>query len=132
KMKHGQLTIDRISGDTNRGHLSGRIVLHVLESGAGQSEVALRVTGVPLHPLVMLFMQEEAITGWLSLAGQVRAELGESGIVTTTLSSPKTIRVMVEDGSVKNVPLISNLLKVLNLPALLQGKVDLIRDGLPV
>jgi len=131
RMKHGQLTIDRISGDTNRGHLSGRIVAHVLESGVGQAEAALRANGVPLHPLLMLFVQKEVMTGWLSLGGQVRAELGQSGIVTTTLSTPKTIRVIVEDGSVKNVPLVSNLLKILNLPALLQGKVDLDRDGLP-
>ena len=130
-MKHGQLTVDRISGDTNKGHVAGRLVAHLPDSVSGQVEVSLRANGIPLHPLLALVTREDVMTGWLSVAGQIRGELGQSGVVITTLSSPKTIRVMVEDGSIKKVPLVANLLKVLNLPALLQGKVNLTRDGLP-
>jgi hypothetical protein len=39
--------------------------------------------------------------------------------------------MILEDGRILNIPVISKLLAVMNLPAMLQGTVDLARDGLP-
>ena len=130
RMKHGQLTIDRISGDTNRGHLSGRIVstywnpasdrrtLHFGERSSLASAAHAVRAGGSYHRM--------AVAGRTS-----SCRTGSVGHRHDDAVDSQTIRVIVEDGSVKNVPLISNLLKILNLPALLQGKVDLTRDGLP-
>ena len=72
------------------------------------------------------------MTGWLTTSGKLQAEFERTGFALGAVTSPRPIQILVEDGRIYNVPVISTLLSVMNLPALLQGQVDLNKDGLPL
>ena len=129
-VNHGVLTVDRISADTNDGHLGGRLVVRPPERRLGRVESAFRISGIPIERITGLFLPERAIKGWLSATGQLQAELGGAGPLAGSMTSTRPVRLIVKDGRIFEVPVISNLLKVMNLPALLQGQVDLTKEGM--
>ncbi len=130
--EHGVLTVDRISADTSEGHLRGRVVVDQPKAGAGQVRSYFRTSGIPVSRLLGLFNKELLLSGWLSASGKIRGEFERNRILPSSLASQRPIQVVVEEGRIFNVPVISKLLSVMNLPALLQGKIDLIKEGMPL
>ena len=130
--EHGVLTIDRISGDTNEGHVKGRLVVNQPRAGTGQVRSYFRSSGIPVDRLLTLFNDKSLLSGWLSASGKIQGEFERNRIRPSSLATRRPIQIVIEDGRIYNVPLISKLLSVMNLPALLQGKIDLIKDGMPL
>ena len=130
--ERGVLTIDRISGDTNEGHVKGRLVVNQSRAGTGQARSYFRSSGIPVDRLLTLFNDKSLISGWLSASGKIQGEFERNRIRPSSLATRRPIQIVIEDGRIYNVPLISKLLSVMNLPALLQGKIDLIKDGMPL
>jgi hypothetical protein len=130
-LDHGVLTIDRLSGDTDDGHLGGSLVVQPPDRRVGQVKSSFRIMGIPIQRVLSLVGKEDVVKGWMSVEGKIQAELGKQGLVTGSLSSTRPIRLVIDDGRILNVPIISKLLSVMNLPAMLQGEVNLAKDGLP-
>jgi hypothetical protein len=82
--------------------------------------------------VLSLVQDRPVLSGWLTASGTLQAEADRAGFSVGAVASRRPIQVVVEDGRIYNVPVISTLLSVMNLPALLQGQVDLEKDGLPL
>ncbi|MEO7859376.1 MAG: AsmA-like C-terminal domain-containing protein [Nitrospirales bacterium] len=129
---HGLLTVERISGDTNEGHVAGQVKVREAGGRLEQAGGTFRVSGIPIERLLALVQGKPVMTGWLTTSGKLQAEFERTGLALGAVTSRQPIQILVEDGRIYNVPVISTLLSVMNLPALLQGQVDLDKDGLPL
>ncbi|HJU05537.1 MAG TPA: AsmA-like C-terminal domain-containing protein, partial [Nitrospiraceae bacterium] len=130
-LNHGVLTIDHLTGDTDDGHVGGRVVVQPPERQAGRVKSMFRVSGLPIQRVLSLATKRNTLEGWMSINGKMDVELGQAGLVIPSMTGTRPIRLIVEDGRILNVPIMSKLLSVLNLPAMLQGEVDVTRNGLP-
>ncbi len=129
---HGLLTVERISGDTNEGHVGGQVKARAGPRRIEQARGTFHLNGMPAEHLLDLIQEKPFLRGWLRTSGTVQVEFEREGIVLSSLTSRRPIQVMIENGTMHNVPVIATLLSVMNLPALLQGQVNLDKDGLPV
>ncbi|HEX2056348.1 MAG TPA: AsmA-like C-terminal domain-containing protein [Nitrospiraceae bacterium] len=132
RFQHGTLTIDRISGDTDDGHLGGRVVLNMAERGRRSMRSSWQVSGLPVDRLTALIDDKPRISGWLAARGGIQAEFGQDRVFRSTINSRRPISVIVERGRLFYAPVIAKVLSLMNLPALLKGKVDLTKDGMPL
>ncbi|HTK86419.1 MAG TPA: AsmA-like C-terminal region-containing protein [Nitrospiraceae bacterium] len=124
------LDIDRISGDTDDGHLAGRVVVFLPPQKSAELEVSFRLSGLPVEKLLQLTRDESRMmSGSLSANGSVRGNEGDSLGFVHSLDGKTDF--MIEDGRVQKGRVIPKIITILNLPTLLQGKVDLGKDGLP-
>jgi uncharacterized protein involved in outer membrane biogenesis len=124
------LDIDRISGDTDDGHLAGRVVVFLPPQKSAELEVSFRVSGLPVEKLLQLTADESRMmSGSLSANGSVRGNEGDALGFVHSLDGKTDF--MIEDGRVQKGRVIPKIITILNLPTLLQGKVDLGKDGLP-
>lgn len=130
--EHGLLTVDRISGDTNEGHVGGRVKARGVGQRLRQAQSAFRMDGVPIERLMTVVGATPVMTGWLTTRGNVQMVFERTGPLLGGMTSRRPIQIVIEDGRILRVPAISKLLSVMNLPALLQGEVDLAKDGLPL
>ncbi|MBA3754392.1 MAG: AsmA-like C-terminal domain-containing protein, partial [Nitrospira sp.] len=129
---HGLLTVERISGDTNEGHAAGEVKVRAGSRRIEQARGTFRVSGIPVERLLDMVQEKPFMTGWLTTSGKVQAEFERKGLVLSSLTSRRPIQIVIEDGTMHNVPVVSTLLSVMNLPALLQGQVDLNQKGFPI
>lgn len=131
-IEDGILDVDRIVGQSDTGSLAGRLVVHLPRQEPAETEASLRVTGMPLEEaLPLLGTKEQWVVGNLKLSGTLRGHGRNPHGLFPTLGGKAT--VVVEEGRVfkKENRAIWKVLSLLNLPAVLQGKVDLDKDGLP-
>ena len=91
-----------------------------------------RGSGIPVDRLLSFFDKEVLLSGWLSASGKIQGEFERNRLLPSSLASQRPIQVVIEEGRIFNVPVISKLLSIMNLPALLQGKIDLIKEGMPL
>jgi hypothetical protein len=132
RFEHGTLTIDRISGDTSEGHLGGRFVMNMPEQGPSSMRSTFHASGIQVERLSLLMEERQSISGWLTVAGKIQAGFQQGHLLRSSVESRRPISILIEDGRIFKAPVISKLLTVLNLPALLKGKVDLTQGGMPV
>ncbi len=71
------------------------------------------------------------LSGWLTTSGKVQAEFERGVLQPAALTSRQPLQILVQDGRVHQVPVLSTLLSLLNLPALLEGQVNLESEGMP-
>lgn len=128
---HGILTVDHVSADTDDGHVAGKVVLRkeVLGNSVVRSE--FRISGVPVERPLALVTDRPVLSGWLTTSGKMQGEFVQSAPQLKSFTSRRPLQVLVEDGRILDVPVITNLLSVMNLPALLRGEVDFAERGLP-
>jgi hypothetical protein len=124
------LDVDRISGDTEEGHVAGRLVVFLPPQKSAELDVSFRLSGLPVDKLLLLTADESRVmTGLLSANGSVRGN--ESDPLGFVHSLDGKTDFAVADGRVQKGRVIPKIITILNLPTLLQGKVDLGKDGLP-
>jgi hypothetical protein len=132
RFQHGTLTIDRISGDTDDGHLGGRFALQLPDRGRGLMRTSVRVSGLPVDRLAALIEDQPRISGWMAAKGSIQAEYGSDRVFRASINSRRPVSIMIERGTLYSAPVISKVLLLMNLPALLKGKADLTKDGMPL
>ena len=128
----GILTVDRISGNTDEGEVAGQIRVREADRRLGRARGSFRVSGVPIERALSLVQEKPVIAGWLTTSGKVQVDLDSKGVLLGSLSNQRPIQVLVLDGRISNIPVLSELLSVMNLPAVLQGQVDFSKNGLPL
>ncbi len=126
------MTVERISGDTNEGHVGGQIKVRSTGRRVEQARSTFHASGIPIERVLSLVREEPALSGWLTTSGKLQAEFERTGFTLDALTSRQPIQILIEDGRLYQVPVISALLSVMNLPAVLQGQVNLAKDGLPL
>ncbi|MEW6247658.1 MAG: AsmA-like C-terminal domain-containing protein [Nitrospirota bacterium] len=131
-IEDGILDVDRIAGQSDGGQVAGRIVVQLPRQAPAETEASVRITGMRFEELLPLLGTEEHwVTGALKLTGTVRGHGRNPHGVFPTLGGKATL--LIEDGRIfkNDKRAIWKVLSILNLPAVLQGKVDLDKEGLP-
>lgn len=129
--EHGLLTVERISGDTNEGQLAGQVKIRMRNGQMEQARSTFRAGGLPVERVLSPFQDKPVVSGWLTTSGKVQAEFERGTLLPASLTSRRPLQILVQDGRLYQVPVLSTLLSVLNLPAVLQGQVNLDKEGLP-
>jgi hypothetical protein len=131
-IQDGVLDIDRIGGDSTNGQVAGRVVVLLPAKAPAETEVSLRATGVAVEDLLRLTHADiQGVSGQVRLNGTIRGHGRNPHGVYPSLNG-KT-EVLLENGRILKARerAIWKILSILNLPAVLQGKVDLEKEGLP-
>ena len=131
RMGEGRIEIDRVSGDTKEGTIAGDALLDLRASKADLTGM-FRIDGVPVQRVVSLFEpEEEILRGLLSVTGKMQGTFQEGTRFLGTLRSLDPVVVRIERGQIVHGRVLPKVLKILNVPALLKGKIDLDHDGIP-
>ena len=131
-IQDGILDLDRLSGQSTNGDIAGRIVVQLPRGQPADGELSLRATGLLVEDMYKLVgAKEGGVTGEARITGTVRGHGRNPHGLYPTLNGK--IDVLLENGRVfkSEERAIWKIISILNLPAVLQGKVDLEKEGLP-
>jgi uncharacterized protein YhdP len=131
-IQDGVLDIDRISGETTHGQVAGRMVVQLPRKTAAETEVSFRATGLEVEDLLKLtHSQIHGVSGQMRMSGSIRGHGRNPHGVYPSLNG-KT-EILLENGRIlkSKERAVWKIISLLNLPAVLQGKVDLEKEGLP-
>lgn len=134
KIKNGIIGVDRIEGKTESGTLKGRLLIHLPVEQPATVKTWVKMTDIPLQPLETTFLSAEnlsdhLVTGTISVQGAVQGHGKDNRGIIPTLNGD--LQVLIKDGRIQKGTVIPKMLAIMNLPSLLQGKVDLNKDGYP-
>jgi hypothetical protein len=131
-IQDGVLDLDRVSGQSTNGEVAGRIVVQLPRKEPADAEISVRATGLLVEDVLKLAGGKGGgITGEARVTGTIRGHGMNPHGMYPTLNGKAD--VLLENGRIFKSPerVTWKIISILNLPAVLQGKVDLEKDGLP-
>jgi uncharacterized protein involved in outer membrane biogenesis len=131
-IQDGVLDLDRMSGQSTNGEVAGRIVVQLPSKQPADAELSVRATGLLVEDVLKLAGEKEnGITGEARVTGTIRGHGKNPHGLYPTLNGK--VDVLLENGRIfkSQERAVWKIISILNLPAVLQGKVDLEKDGLP-
>jgi AsmA-like C-terminal region len=131
-IQDGVLDLDRVSGQSANGEVAGRLVVQLPPKQPAEAELAVRATGLLVEDVLKLAGEKgRGITGDARVTGTIRGHGKNPHGVYPTLDGK--MDVLLENGRIfkSQERAVWKIISILNLPAVLQGKVDLEREGLP-
>lgn len=131
-IQDGVLDLDRLSGQSTNGDIAGRIVVQLPRGEPADAEISLRATGLLVEDIYRLAGSKEGgVTGEARATGTVRGHGRNPHGIYPTLNGRTDL--LLENGRIfkSEERAIWKIISILNLPAVLQGKVDLEKEGLP-
>ncbi|MGH7166220.1 MAG: AsmA-like C-terminal region-containing protein [Nitrospiraceae bacterium] len=129
-MRNGVLDADRIRALVDEGTITGRLVTRLPREKPADLDLSFDVTGLPAEK-ISYFLEDEArlIRGPLAVNGMLRWNGRNPRGLLHTLSGKVDGRI--GKGRIERGTIVPKIISLLNLPALLQGKLDLAREGIP-
>jgi len=128
-IRDGVLDVDRLNGQSDGGRLAGRLVVRLPREKPAEAEVSVRIDGVPFLKLSQLMSEKHLVSGELSATATVQGHGRHPRGVLPTLNGK--VELLIKQGRVQKGTIVPKIVMLLNLPMLLQGKIDLARDGMP-
>jgi len=129
-VRNGAVTVDRLMTGFEEGQLTGRVQVRLPRGKPAAGEVSARFTDVPFETFLHLLGDERRnITG--SLFGTVNLRANGRDPLGVLHSLNGNLEFRVEKGRVQRGVVVPKIVKLLNLPKLLEGEVDLAGEGLP-
>ncbi len=131
-IQDGVLDLDRVSGQSTNGEVAGRIVVQLPRNEPADAELSVRATGLLVEDVLKLVgTKEGGITGEARVTGTIRGHGNNPHGLYPTLNGK--VEVLLENGRIfkSQERAVWKIISILNLPAVLQGKVDLEKEGLP-
>ncbi len=131
-IQDGVLDLDRVSGQSTNGDIAGRIVVQLPRGEPADAEISLRATGLLVEDMYRLAGSKNGgITGEARVTGTIRGHGRNPHGLYPTLNGRTDL--LLENGRIfkSEERAIWKIISILNLPAVLQGKVDLEKEGLP-
>jgi uncharacterized protein involved in outer membrane biogenesis len=131
-IQDGVLDLDRVSGRSPNGEVAGRVVVQLPRKQPADAEISLRATGLPVEDVLKLFGPKAGVaSGEARMTGTIRGHGRNPHGLYPTLNGK--VDLLIEDGRIlkSQERAIWKIISILNLPAVLQGKVDLEKEGLP-
>ncbi len=130
-IQDGVLDVDRLTGQSTDGEIAGRLVVQLPRDQPADTEISARATGLVVEDLLKLVGSKGPVTGEARLSGTIRGHGRNPHGVFPTLNGKFV--VLVQDGRIfkSQERVIWKIISILNLPAVLQGRVDLEKEGLP-
>jgi hypothetical protein len=128
---HDNLVIvDRIRAESDGGPLAARVLVHLPPNKPAAVRGSFHIKGLPFEQVHQSIGHEERlVTGSLSLRGKIQGHGRNAQGVLPTLNGE--FEVVIEDGHVRRGTVLPKILKILNLPTVLQNEVDFDQDGFP-
>ncbi len=132
-IQNGMLDVDRLSGRSSSGEVAGHIVVHLPRKEPAEAEVSVQATGLRVEDLLKLLGEKEGglATGDVRVTGTISGHGRNPHGLSPTLNGK--VEVRLENGRMfkSQKRALWKIISILNLPAVLQGKVDLEKEGLP-
>ncbi len=131
-IQDGVLDIDRLSGESTHGHVAGRLVVQLPSKAPADLDLSFRATGVEFEDLLRLTKAHvHGVSGEVRFSGVLRGHGRNPHGVYPSLNG--RVELLLENGRIlkSNEQAVWKIISLLNLPAVLQGKVDLEKEGLP-
>ena len=131
-IQDGVLDLDRVSGQSANGEVACRLVVRLPLKQPAEAELAVRATGLLVEDVLKLAGEKgRGITGEARVTGTIRGHGKNPHGLYPTLDGK--MDVLLENGRIfkSQERAVWKIISILNLPAVLQGKVDLEREGLP-
>jgi hypothetical protein len=131
-IQDGVLDLDRLSGQSTNGEVAGRFVVQLPRKEPADAELSVRATGLLVEDVLKLFGPKAGMaTGEARVTGTIRGHGKNPHGLYPTLNGKAD--VLLENGRIfkSEGRAVWKIISILNLPAVLQGKVDLEKDGLP-
>jgi hypothetical protein len=126
------MQLDIMEGKTLHGEVSGRVLASAAPRQGLVVDTRMRLTGILVQQLLSLLDPDtDRLRGVLSLEGELRATIDPRIPFVTTLETRRPVRLRLTEGRVVHGRVLPKVLKILNMPAMLRGKVDLDHDGIP-
>ena len=128
-IRDGVLDVDRLNGQSDGGRVAGRLVVRLPREKPAEAEVSVRIDGVPFLKLSQLMGEKHLASGELSATATVQGHGRHPRGVLPTLNGK--VEFLIKQGRIQKGTIVPKIVMLLNLPMLLQGKIDLTRDGMP-
>ena len=128
-IRDGVLDVDRLNGQSDGGRVAGRVVVRLPREKPAETEVSVRIDGVPFLKFSQLMGEKHLVSGELSATATVQGHGRHPGGVLPTLNGK--VELLIKQGRIQKGTVVPKIVMLLNLPMLLQGKIDLTRDGMP-
>jgi len=131
-IQDGVLDIDRLSGESTHGQVAGRLVVQLPPKAPAGVDLSFRATGIEFEDLLKLTKaQAHGVSGEVRFNGVLRGHGRNPHGVYPSLNG--RVELLLENGRIlkSNERAVWKIISLLNLPAVLQGKVDLEKEGLP-
>lgn len=128
-IRDGVLDVDRLNGQSDGGRVAGRLVVRLPREKPAEAEVSVRIDGVPFLKLSQLMGEKHLVSGELSATATVQGHGRHPRGVLPTLNGK--VELLIKQGRIQKGTIVPKIVMLLNLPMLLQGKIDLTRDGMP-
>ena len=134
KIENGIIRIDRIRGKTNDGTIQGRLLVNLPVQQPASMKTWFTIDSIPLLTLEKTFLDERTLekrlmTGLISAKGTLQGHGKNPLGVLPTLKG--TLKLSIKDARIKRGVVIPKILAIMNLPNMLQGEIDLEKDGYP-
>ncbi|MGH2551906.1 MAG: AsmA-like C-terminal region-containing protein, partial [Thermomicrobiales bacterium] len=123
-IQDGVLDLDRVSGQSTSGEVAGRIVVQLPRKLPAEAEISVRATGLMVEDVLKFFGPKGGvITGEARMTGTIRGNGKNPHGLYPTLNGK--VEVLLENGRIlkSQERAIWKIISILNLPAVLQGKV---------
>ncbi len=132
-IQNGVLDVDRLSSRSTSGELAGHFVVHLPRKQPAEAQVSVQATGLQVEDLLKLLGEKEGglVTGEARVTGTLSGHGRNPRGLAPTLNGK--VEALLENGRMLKSQNRSlwKIISILNLPAVLQGKVDLEKGGLP-
>ena len=134
KIAKGMVDLTTVQGATKSGQVSGRVVVYLPQNTPAKVKTEINVQDVSLEAIQRTFikpedLEERLVTGLLSVKGNVEGHGYDPLGVLPTIKG--AIDVKVTNGYIQRGTVVPKVLALLNLPTVLQGKVDFQEKGFP-
>ncbi len=134
RIQNSTIGVDHIQGTTDNGTVHGRFFVHLPAQQPAAMKTWFTVNKIPLLTLEQTFFNEQALderlmTGLMSAEGTIQGNGKDPHGVLPTLNG--TLQLSIVDGQIKKGTVIPKILTIMNLPSVLQGMVDLEKEGYP-
>lgn len=139
RIQDSKVTLEQIRGESDReksdtGKIAGRLFAHLPQGKPALVRTSVRMKGISLEQFQRSLegeelLEERLITGELSGRATLQGHGRDPKGILPTLEGETEFTV--NQGRIRKGTIVPKVLAILNLPTLLQGKVDLAKDGLP-
>lgn len=134
RIQDGMIRMYQITGKTEQGKLGGHLEVHLPRGRPATVKTNLDFSDIPVEKFWRSFINKKGyekhlLTGNLSVRGTIEGHGRDARGVLPTIKG-KT-EIVLEDGRIQQGVVIPKILALMNLPTVLQGKVDLRKDGYP-
>ena len=126
----GVLDVDQITAQSDGGQLAGHLIFQIPKGKPAEAEASFGLADLPFEKvLVVAGDNRRLINGTFSATGTIRGHGRNPRGVLNTLKG--SIEFIIKDGRIRRGTVVPKIIAILNVPMLLQGKVNLAKDGFP-